>query len=144
MSEVDAELRSAPWVTRDSAFFWEAAKREQLVAQCCLDCGELRQPPRPMCPFCNSTERGEKLLSGQGNVYTWVMPRYPVIPGFEEGRIVAVISLAEGIRMVSNLCEIAYQEVTPDMPVEVFFVEARDGFKIPLFRPRAGGAVGED
>ena len=61
----------------------------------------------------------------------------PVIPGHEEGRIVVVINLEEGIRMVSNLCEIAYEDVTRDMPVEVFFEEAQDGFKIPLFRPLA-------
>jgi hypothetical protein len=63
------------------------------------------------------------------------MPRYPVIPGFEDGRIVVVIDLAEGIRMVSNLCDIAYADVTREMRVEVFFEEAQDGFKIPLFRP---------
>ena len=90
-----------------------------------------------MCPHCNSVEREEQVLSGRGTVYTWVMPRYPVIPGHEEGRIVVVINLEEGIRMVSNLCEIAYEDVTRDMPVEVFFEEAQDGFKIPLFRPAA-------
>jgi len=132
-----SELRPAPWVTRDSAFFWEAAKRDQLVGQRCLDCGRLRQPPRPMCPFCNSVAREEQVLSGRGTVYTWVMPRYPVIPGFEDGRIVAVIDLAEGIRMVSNLCGIAYADVTRDMAVEVFFEGAHDGFRIPLFRPVA-------
>ena len=124
-------------VTRDSAFFWEAARREQLVGQRCQACGKLRQPPRPMCPHCNSIEREEQVLSGRGTVYTWVMPRYPVIPGHEEGRIVVVINLEEGIRMVSNLCEIAYEDVTRDMAVEVFFEEAQNGFKIPLFRPVA-------
>lgn len=90
-----------------------------------------------MCPFCNSVAREEQVLSGKGTVYTWVMPRYPVIPGFEDGRIVAVINLAEGIRMVSNLCDIEYDDVTRDMPVELFFVDAEDGYKIPLFRPAA-------
>jgi len=131
----ETALRPAPWVTRDSAFFWEAAKREELVGQRCAACGKLRQPPRPMCPFCNSVEREEQRLSGRGRVYTWVMPRYPIIPGFEEGRIVAVIDLVEGIRMVSNLCEIEYDDVTRDMSVEVFFADAQEGYKIPLFRP---------
>jgi uncharacterized OB-fold protein len=135
VSEAMSELRPAPWITRDSSFFWEAAKRCELVAQRCTDCGKLRQPPRPMCPFCNSVEREEQMLSGQGTVYTWVMPRYPAIPGFEDGRIVVVINLAEGIRMVSNLCDIAYEDVTREMSVEVFFEEVQDGFKIPLFRP---------
>lgn len=131
------KLRPAPWVTRDSAFFWEAAKREELVGQRCADCGALRAPPRPMCPHCNSVKSEEQRLSGRGTVYTWVVPRYPVVPGFEGTHIVAVISLEEGIRMVSNVCDIAYEDISADMPVEVFFEPTQGDFKIPLFRPVA-------
>ena len=137
MTEVDPR-RAAPWVTRDSEFFWEAAKREQLVAQCCSGCGELRSPPRPMCPHCNSIESEARVLAGRGSGYTWVIPRYPVIPGFEGTHIVAVVDLEEGIRMVSNICEIAYEDISADMPVEVFFEDMQEGYKIPLFRPAAG------
>ena len=128
-------LRPAPWVTRASEFFWEAAKAEEFVGQGCADCGALRSPPRPMCPECNSVNCETKILSGRGTVYSWVIPRHPIVPGFEKTQIVSVIDLEEGIRFVSNLCEIDYDDVTPDMPVEVFFEDTRDGYKIPLFRP---------
>jgi uncharacterized OB-fold protein len=137
MSDASGQ-RPAPRVTRDSAFFWEAATRGELVAQRCADCGELRSPPRPMCPHCNSVKSEPQLLSGRGSVYTWVVPRYPVIPGFEGTHIVAVIDLEEGIRMVSNVCGIEHADIVADMPVEVFFEETQGGFKIPLFRPVAG------
>ncbi len=133
----EASLRPAPWVTRDSQFFWDAARREELVAQACGSCGALRTPPRPMCPHCNSLERREQVLSGRGTVHTWVMPRYPVIPGVAEGTIVAVIELDEGVRMVSAICDIDYDDITRDMPVEVFFEPTEGDFKIPLFRPAA-------
>jgi uncharacterized OB-fold protein len=131
----DAALRPAPWVTRDSAFFWEAAKNEQLLGQRCSKCKVLRSPPRPMCPNCNCVESETQVLSGRATVYSWVIPRYPPVPGFEPGYIVAVLNLEEGIRFVSNLCDIEYEDVTPDMPVEVFFEPTKDGYKIPLFRP---------
>ena len=134
MSEA-AGPRPAPWVTRDSEFFWEAAKADQLVGQSCADCGQLRSPPRPMCPHCHSLESETKSLSGRGTVYSWVIPRHPIVPGFEGTHIVAVIDLEEGIRFVSNLCNIAYADVTPDMPVEVFFEDTDGGYRIPLFRP---------
>jgi uncharacterized OB-fold protein len=137
MNEEQA-LRPAPWITRDSAFFWEAAKREELVGQSCADCGVLRAPPRPMCPHCNSLKSEARRLSGRGSVTTWVIPRYPPIPGFEGTHIVAVITLEEGVRMVSNICGIEYDDIVADMPVEVFFEDTRDGFKIPLFRPLPG------
>lgn len=136
MSE-QSDLRPAPWVTRDSSFFWDAAKREELVGQKCSKCGELRAPPRPMCPNCNSVESEAQVLSGRGSVYTWVIPRYPVVPGFEGTHIVAVIDLEEGIRLVSNLREIEYDDVVPDMPVEVFWEAAQEGFKVPVFRKQA-------
>ena len=66
MSE-QSGLRPAPWVTRDSAFFWEAAKGGELVGQRCADCGVLRAPPRPMCPHCNSVKSEVQTLSGRGS-----------------------------------------------------------------------------
>ncbi len=131
----EQELRPAPWVTRDSEFFWEAAKADEFVGQSCADCGSLRSPPRPMCPECNSLNSETRTLSGRGTVYSWVIPRHPPVPGFEGTHIVAVIDLEEGIRFVSNLCDIDYDDVRPDMPVEVFFEDTRDGYRIPLFRP---------
>lgn len=133
MSE-PASLRPAPWLTRDSRFFWDAAKQGELVAQACADCGALRSPPRPMCPHCNSVASEPRRLSGRGSVYTWVIPRYPPIPGFADA-IVAVIDLAEGIRMVSNVRGIAYEDITADMPVEVAFEDAEEGWRVPVFRP---------
>lgn len=131
----EKQLRPEPWVTRDSQFFWDAAKQDELVGQCCADCGVLRSPPRPMCPNCHSLKSTAQRLSGRGTVYSWVIPRHPVVPGFEETHIVAVINLEEGIRFVSNLCDIEYDEVKPDMPVEVFFEDTQGGYRIPLFRP---------
>jgi len=136
----EKKLRPAPWVTRDSEFFWSAAKEDRFVAQACSDCGELRSPPRPMCPQCHSVASEARALSGRGTVYSWVIPRYPPIPGFEGTYIVAVIDLEEGIRFVSNLCGIEYEAVTPDMPVEVFFEDTEGGYRIPLFRPRAASS----
>ena len=133
-----APPRPAPRITRDNAFFWEAAKRDELTAQRCAECGELRAPPRPMCPHCNGLKSEPQVLSGRGRVHTWVIPRYPVIPGFEGTHIVAIIELDEGVRMVSNVCGIAYEDIEADMPVEVFFEDMQDGFRIPLFRPVAG------
>ena len=133
MSNPD-KLRPAPWITSESEFFWEAARNEDFVGQACADCGALRAPPRPMCPECNSVKSEHRVLSGRGTVYSWVMPRHPRVPGFDETYIVAVIDLEEGIRFVSNLCDIDYAAVTKDMPVEVFFESTEGGYKIPLFR----------
>jgi uncharacterized OB-fold protein len=43
------------------------------------------------------------------------------MPFMEYPYIVALIELDEGVRLVSNLCDIAPTDVQVGMPVEVFF-----------------------
>jgi len=55
---------------------------------------------------------------------------------FPEHYVVALIDLEEGIRLLSNLCEIAPEDIENDMPVEVCFVPTEKGGFIHHFRPR--------
>jgi uncharacterized OB-fold protein len=48
--------------------------------------------------------------------------------------IVALIDLAEGVRLVSNLIDIEPENAWIDMPVEVSFTEFDDGFVLHQFR----------
>jgi uncharacterized OB-fold protein len=66
-------------------------------------------------------------------VQSWIVSHHPTEP---DGltRIVALIDLDEGIRLVSNLRGVSVGEVRNDMPVEVDFVDV-DGVRLPQFRP---------
>ena len=46
-----------------------------------------------------------------------------------------LVDLEEGIRLVSNLAEIAPEDVSIGMAVEVFYEEFDDGLVLPQFRP---------
>ena len=61
----------------------------------------------------------------------------PPYPWFEYPYIVVLVDLDEGIRLVSNLCDITPDAVTIGMEVEVFFAEFDDGPVLPQFRPAA-------
>jgi uncharacterized protein len=129
--------RLAPTITPDNRCFWDGVAAHRLLVQRCGDCGALRHPPRPMCPKCNSLEWDTVEASGRGEVYSFVMPQHPPYPWFEYPYIVVLVELTEGVRIVSNLCGIAPDDVTIGMAVEVFF-EAFDGdVVLPLFRPVA-------
>ena len=130
--------RPDPILTPDAAFFWEGAKRGELLAQRCADCGNLQHPPRPMCPACHSVRRQEARLSGRGEVYSWIIPRHPPALGFAQPPVVAVIQLEEGIRLVSNIVDVADGQVAIGMPVEVRFEPTVGGYAVPVFRPRTG------
>lgn len=126
--------RIAPSMTRDTQFFWDGLKDHKLLIQRCSDCSALRHPPRPMCPKCNSLSWKPIESSGRGVIYSFVMPVQPQFPFFDYPYIVALVELEEGIRLVSNLCDIAADDASIGMPVEVFY-EQFDGFVLPQFRP---------
>jgi uncharacterized OB-fold protein len=129
--------RPDPVETPDTAFFWAAAARGELVALGCAECGDLRHPPRPMCPVCHSTKRALRRLSGRGRVLSWIVPRHPAPIGFDEPPIVALVDLEEGIRLVSNLVDVAPEAIAPRMPLEVTFAPTAGGRAVPVFRPVA-------
>jgi uncharacterized OB-fold protein len=135
----DAPRRPAPIVTDDSAVFWDAAARGRLVAQRCGGCGALRHPPRPMCPHCRSLEVEEAVLSGRGTVYSYAVLHHPQHPAFDYPVLGALVDLDEGIRLVSNLTDVAPEDVRIGMRVAVHFVPTAGDAAVPVFRPADEG-----
>jgi uncharacterized OB-fold protein/acyl dehydratase len=134
----EAALRPRPAISQDTEFFWEGAKRGELLIQRCSSCGKLRHPPGPMCPVCNSTEWDTVRATGRGKVHSFVVYHYPVVPPFEAPYVVALVALEEGIRLVSNLIEVAREDVRIGQPVEVRFVAVDDELTLPMFVPAGG------
>jgi uncharacterized protein len=106
-----------------------------LIARC-ASCSNLQHPPTPMCPHCGSVEWSVQEASGQGTVHSWIVSHHPNEMGDtdESSRIVVLVQLEEGVRLVSNLREIDPGDVRNDMDVEVTFAEV-DGVRLPQFRP---------
>jgi 3-oxo-4,17-pregnadiene-20-carboxyl-CoA hydratase alpha subunit len=127
-----------PAPSRDDEYFWTGVGEGRLLARRCAGCAYLQHPPSPMCPKCGSVEWHVTGLAGTGSVYSWIVSRHPSKPD-DEPRIVALIELDEGIRMVSNLPGIEPADVRNGMRVEVGFDEI-DGVRLPQFRPAAGEA----
>jgi hypothetical protein len=91
-----------------------------------------------MCPECGSLEWDVQELSGRGSLHSWILSRHPSAPD-DMTRIVALVELDEGVRLVSNLCEVDVADVENGMLLEVVFAEV-DGVALPQFRPAGGGA----
>jgi uncharacterized OB-fold protein len=124
-----------PMVGVDDRCFWDGVAAGQLLLQRCTDCGEMRHPPRPMCPHCTSLHWETFAASGRGKLHSYVIPHAPVPPGFDEGYVVALIELEEGARLVSNLTGVAHDEIRNDMPVGVVFEPVEGGLLMHRFRP---------
>lgn len=126
-----------PVANRDDEYFWTGVEEDRLLLRRCAQCSRLQHPPSPMCPNCGSVEWGVQEASGRGFVYSWIVSRHPTKPE-DSPRIVALVELDEGSRLVSNLQDIDPANVVNGMRVEVTFTEI-DGVKLPQFRPASGG-----
>jgi uncharacterized OB-fold protein len=118
---------------RDQDFFWEGVSAGKLLIQKCQDCGTLRQPPGPMCPHCQSLKWTAHESRGRGAVAAWIISKHPTQPD-QNARIVALIDLEDGVRMISNLQNVSPDDMDLGMPVELFFAEV-NGTVLPQFRP---------
>jgi uncharacterized protein len=118
---------------RDDQYFWAGVAEDRLLGRRCAGCSYLQQPPSPMCPRCGSVDWVVTDLAGTGSVYSWVVSKHPSQPD-EDARIVALIELDEGIRMVSNLRGVELGGIYPGLRVEVGFPEV-GGVKLPQFSP---------
>jgi len=126
--------RIRPVLGRDNAWWWEAVDRGELRIQRCAECGELRHPPRPMCPHCQSLRWDSIVSTGKGVVHSYTILHHPPVPGYDFPLPVAVIDLEEGTRIVSNVVGCEPDEVHIGMRVECTIESVDDALELPLFR----------
>jgi uncharacterized protein len=119
----------------DTIAFWEATKEERLLIRHCLDCDAYSYYPRPFCPKCWS-ERVEWYEStGEGTLYTWsVIYTNDQLPFRDRvPYVAAIVDLAEGPRMMTNVVDCPFDELAVGMAVQVRFQPISDEFTIPVF-----------
>ncbi|MEY2566771.1 MAG: uncharacterized protein QOE35_1300 [Actinomycetota bacterium] len=96
-----------PELTEETAPFWDGTARRELLVQKCDNCGRLRFPPRPVCPWCRSFDATWTAMSGRGVLWSWVIAHPPLLPAYAEKAPynVIVVQLDEDatLRMVGNL-----------------------------------------
>jgi uncharacterized OB-fold protein/acyl dehydratase len=121
----------------DSAFFWEGVEAGELRIERCMVCGKLRHPPRPMCPYCRSSDHDYVVSTGLGEVYSFVVHHRPEVPGRDHPFAVVLVELEEGTRIVGNTVDTAPDDVYVGMPVQLTFECNEQGRKLPLWRKRS-------
>lgn len=121
----------------DSKPFWEAAREHRFVLQHCQGCGRYQHYPRILCTHCASTDLEWREASGKGTVYSVTVVYRAPSPAFQEEvpYAIALIDLAEGPRMMSNIVDIDPEAVAIGMPVEVVFDDITEYVSLPKFRP---------
>lgn len=128
--------RPLPKPTPETQHFWDGTQAGELRLQTCNDCKHTYFPPRPFCPKCGSRSVAIAKASGRAKLLSYVIHHRPA-PGFTPPYAIAVVELAEGPRMMTNIveCRQTPEALQLDMDLEVTFAKQNDAITLPLFKP---------
>lgn len=127
-----------------------AAGEGRFVLQRCTDCGKLRYPTGPACPYCMALTSEWMEVSGKGVIYSYEVVEHPIHPAYR-GRTpypVVLVELDEqrgfptehdGLRVIAGLVD---AEGNPEREenaaigkrVAVEFADLGGGLALPRFR----------
>lgn len=132
MSEYTKPL---PVLEGHAADFYGFCKKGELHFQRCSDCGAWRHVPRELCAECGSWAWEWARSSGRGEVYTWTVVGRALHPAYQDDCPYAptVVELEEGVRLLSEVVDVAPEELRIGMPVQVVFEAVTDEVTLPRF-----------
>ncbi|MEU5209625.1 OB-fold domain-containing protein [Streptomyces sp. NPDC020742] len=124
--------------------YWDAAAEGRLLLRRCRaeGCGAAHHYPREFCPRCWSEDVVWEPATGRATLYTWSVVHRNDLPPFGDRvpYVAAVVDLAEGPRMMTEVVDCAAAELWIGMPLVVCFRELAAGPAgrqpaVPVFRP---------
>ena len=126
-----------PQPTPVSQPYWDALRAERVELQHCDDCGRWVYYPRSRCPACLSERLTWTPVDGLGTVYTFTVAEQPTAPPFadEVPQLLAIVELAEGVRLSTTLVGVEPSAIAVGMAVEPVFDHGDDGSTLLRFRP---------
>jgi len=129
--------RTLPKPTPETRHFWEGCKAGELRLQRCRRCSEAYFPPRPFCPHCASRDVDVFAASGKATLYSYVINHRPRADIGTEPHSIAVVELAEGPRMMTNIinCPQTPEALQLDMSLRVVFGTESAEIALPYFEP---------
>ena len=124
--------------------FYDACAAGKLVLQRCQSCGHVLFYPRTHCDACQSDQLVWENASGAGTIASYTVVRRGVSADFEAPYVIALIDLAEGPRMMSQVVDTGPDALAVGLSVRVDFAAWSEDITLPVFRlrpaPNGGGA----
>lgn len=120
--DLDPSKMMRPSWSRDTAYFWEGVNAHELRIQRRPD-GSLQHPPVPALWKDKAETTDYVVASGKGTVFSYVVHHAPKVPGRSLPFVIALVELAEGVRMLGELRGIDAAEVKIGMPVHATYLD---------------------
>lgn len=128
--------RNIPRPTAETAPFWDGCREGRLLIQQCTGCGHRQFYPRLICSQCQGCPVWIE-ASGKATVESFTIVRQAVSPAYaaDVPYVVAILRLAEGPAMMSNVVQCDPGLLMIGMPVTVVFEPMSAEITLPKFRP---------
>jgi hypothetical protein len=119
---------------RDTAGFFEAARRHELTIRRCNGCDAVLHMPRAYCHSCGSWEGRWEPVAGRGTVYSWTVVGHQVHPLYPVPYTVVLVDLDElpGTRLIGHLD--GAPPLAMGQAVQVVFETLEDGTVLPQWQ----------
>lgn len=126
-----------PDITEANAPFWTGLNEGRLVLQHCDACQSWQHSSESFCFACGSFQMSWQQASGTGTVHTFIIVHQRFHPAFADDLPynVSVIELDEGPRLVTNLVDIANEDIRIGMRVRLAPRLASETQHQPTFAP---------
>lgn len=119
--------------------FWSSARDHRLVAPRCERCDRARMPPGPFCTTCGEVPIVWRPATGAATLHTFTIARQPFHPALRDAipYAIAVVALDDhpDVRLVTNLVDIAEDEIRIGMRLQVRWTDIDETTTIPRFGP---------
>ncbi len=131
-----SEPRSVPEPSPEWAEWWDATRDRRLLVQQCARCGRYQHYPRALCIHCGHAEARVPRGGRDGDDYWFTVvhrapgPAAPAVP-----YAVALVRLAEGPVVLTNVVAADLEALGCDAPVTLAWEPLADGRFLPVFAP---------
>jgi len=110
--------------------FWAAAAEGRFMMPRCIACQKYHWHPRPLCPFCRSSDIELVESRGQGTIYS-----YGIACTWTPPHAVAFVETHEGPVILTKIVDCDLAELRIGLPVRVKLMPVTGGRSLPFFTP---------
>jgi uncharacterized OB-fold protein len=120
--------RPLPRPDRDSAPWWDALARHELLFQRCTQCRAWRFPPRAICNRCGSFVHEWEPANARGTVASWVVNHHAFSADFVPPYAVVTVRLddQDDLLVIGSFTG-AIDDLAIGLPVQAVFDDVADG-----------------
>lgn len=117
--------------------FWRAARQHRLLFQRCGTCSYVRWPPSRVCPSCLTPGGEWSEVDGTGTVWSFCVYEHAYHSSLRDALPynVALVEIAAGPRMITNLVGLRNEQIAVGMTVIPVFEDLAEGVTLVKFQP---------